>query len=362
MKNYFTRVIALFVLLSAFGFVSNALAFEIITKDDIKLGIIVEIDLIKTADNAIILFDSSSSMNKPFKDTGMSRYDIAKKALIERNEYFPDLGYNFGLYLYTPWKDVYPVQKYDRDKFAQALEALPPKATGITFLNEGLKKLNTILKDLDGRTAVFIFTDGSYTNRGGGMKKPSEYIIKMAEKYNVYFYVVSTADDYYSSDLFEKVKGHNSFIRVIAFEDFMNLHAYHSEALFTVKATKEIVTITDKKIVGIKTQNFLFDFNKTDLSQDARDRLEILAAFLNENKNAYAAMAGHTDNIGTQDYNLDLSYRRVEGIANYLVENFNVNRSQIVTFWFGDLNPVADNSTKEGRMQNRRVEILVGGM
>ena len=190
MKNYFIRVFALIVLLSAFGLVSNAWAFEIITKDDIKQGIIVNIDLIKTADNAIILFDSSSSMNKPFKDTGMSRYDIAKKALMERNEYFPDLGYNFGLYLYTPWKDVYPVQKYDRNKFAKALEALPPKATGATFLNEGLKELDSILKDLDGRTAVFIFTDGSYTNRGGGLKKPSEYIINMAKKYNVYFYIV----------------------------------------------------------------------------------------------------------------------------------------------------------------------------
>jgi len=362
MKSLFARVFALIVLLSAFGLVSNALALEIITKDDIKQGIIVNIDLIKTADNAVILFDSSSTMNKPYKDTGMSRYDIAKKALMERNEYFPDLGYNFGLYLYTPWKEVYPVQKYDRDKFAQALEALPPKATGATFLTKGLKKLDPILQGLDGRTAVFIFTDGSYTNRGGGMKKPSEYIINMAKKYNVYFYIVSTADDYYSTDLFEKVKGHNSFARVIAFEDFMNLTSYNSEALFTVKATKHIVTITDKKIVGIKTQNFLFDFNKTDLSQDAKERLEILAAFLNENKNAYAAMAGHTDNIGTQDYNLDLSYRRVESIAGYLVENFNVDRSQLVTFWFGDLNPVVDNSTKEGRMQNRRVEILVGGM
>lgn len=362
MKNYFTKAFALIVLLSAFGFISNALAFEIITKEDIKQGIIVNIDLIKTADNAIILFDSSSTMNKPFKDTGMSRYDVAKKALMERNEYFPDLGYNFGLYLYTPWKEVYPVQKYDRDNFAKALGKLPPKATGVTFLNEGLKKLDPILQGLDGRSAVFIFTDGSYTNRGGGMKKPSEYLITMAKKYNVFFYIVSTADDYYSSELFTKVKKYNSFIRVIAFEDFMDLASYNSEALFTVKATKHIVTITDKKIVGIKTQNFLFDFNKTDLSQNARDRLEILAAFLNKNKNTYAAMAGHTDNVGTENYNIELSHRRVESIATYLVENFNVNRSQLVTFWFGDLNPVADNSTKEGRMQNRRVEILVGGM
>ena len=181
MRNYFTKAFVWIVLLSAFGFISNALAFEIITKEDIKQGIIVNIDLLKTADNAIILFDSSSTMNKQFQDTGMSRYDVAKNALIERNEYFPDLGYNFGLYLYTPWKEVYPAQKYNRDKFAKALESLPEKATGANFLNEGLKKLDPILQGLDGRTAVFIFTDGSYTNRGGGKKKPSEYIVNISD-------------------------------------------------------------------------------------------------------------------------------------------------------------------------------------
>ena len=57
-----------------------------------------------------------------------------------------------------------------------------------------------------------------------------------------------------------------------------------------------------------------------------------------------------------------LSRKRVESIASYLVENLNVDKSQIVMFWFGKLNPIAGNATREGRMQNRRVEILVGGM
>jgi outer membrane protein OmpA-like peptidoglycan-associated protein len=129
-----------------------------------------------------------------------------------------------------------------------------------------------------------------------------------------------------------------------------------------VKATKEIVTITDKKIVGIKTNNFLFNFDKTDLSADARERLSILAAFLKENPTAFAALAGHADNTGTEDYNLGLSYKRAESIARYLVDNLQVEASQLILFWFGQLNPVADNATIEGRRQNRRVEILVGGM
>jgi OOP family OmpA-OmpF porin len=362
MKKNLIKFVSVITLLAGFGLFSNLGAFEIITKDDISQGIVVNIDLIRTADKAIILFDSSSSMNKPFKDTGMTRYDAAKKTLIERNEYFPDLDYNFGLYLYTPWKEVYPVQKYDRNKFARALESLPEKATSANFLNEGLKRLDSILKGLEGRTSVFLFTDGSYTNRGGGMKKPAAIAEALAKKYNVCFYIFSTDDDYYSSELFTNVKDFNFCSRVISFEDFMDHEAFLSEALFTVKATREIVTFTDKKVVGIKTKPFLFDFDKTELSQDIRDRLEILAAFLGENKNAYAAMAGHTDNTGTEDYNIELSYRRVDAIATYLVENLKVDESQLIRFWFGDINHVADNSTPEGRMQNRRVGILVGGM
>lgn len=360
MEKKFSKLLSFFSFILVFGMISNAWAFEIITKDDIRQGVIVNVDLIKTADNAIILFDSSSSMNKPYKDTGLSRYEVAKKALMERNEYFPDLGYNIGLYLYTPWKDIYPVQKYDREKFAKALEMLPEKANGATFLTEGLRRLDSILKTLEGRTSVFIYTDGSDTNKGGRMTKPSAIAEELAKKHDVCFYIISTADDYYSKDLFTKEL--NFCSRTIGFNDFMDRPVYNSEALFTVKATKEIITVTDKKVVGIKTKSFLFDFDNTDLSQDVMERLELLAVFLKANPNAYAAMAGHTDSIGSKDYNMGLSRRRVESIANYLVDNFNVDKSRIVMFWFGQLNPVADNATREGRKQNRRVEILVGGM
>jgi len=73
-------------------------AIEILTKEDFVNQVVVAKHLIKTADNAIILFDTSDSMTKPYLNTGMSRYDVAKKALMERNMFFPDLGHNMGLY------------------------------------------------------------------------------------------------------------------------------------------------------------------------------------------------------------------------------------------------------------------------
>lgn len=356
------KVLLSVVLLVSFFLISNGWALEIITREDIKQGIVTKYDLIKTADNAIILFDASSSMAEPYKNTGLTRYEVAKKIIKERNEYFPDLGHNFGLYVYTHWKELYPVQKYDRVKFAKALDMLPEKATQPTLLAKGLNRLDTVLAKLEGRTAVFIFTDGAYTKVGEEKKTPVEMATDLAKKYDVSFYLINTADDKSSLALFKKAEGFNFRSRVIAFEDFIEHPEYNSEALFTVKATKKIVTITDKKVVGVKTNNFLFDFDRTDLSQDEKHRLELLALYLNENKTAYAVLAGYTDSIGTEDYNMELSFRRVESIFMYLTENHNVDASQLIPLWFGMDNPMADNSTEEGRLLNRRVEIIVGGI
>jgi OOP family OmpA-OmpF porin len=59
---------------------------------------------------------------------------------------------------------------------------------------------------------------------------------------------------------------------------------------------------------------------------------------------------------------MNLSKRRSEQVADYLKENFNITSDQIVTFWYGEANPVASNDAPAGRAKNRRVEIRVEGM
>lgn len=82
-------------------------------------------DFIKTADNFIILFDASSSMKEKYKGTDMTRVQVAKKLLKNAAARLPDLGDNAGLYLYTPFKAVYPMQPFNRAKFASAVDQLP---------------------------------------------------------------------------------------------------------------------------------------------------------------------------------------------------------------------------------------------
>ena len=342
--------------------VADVYGFEVLTKEDFVHEIVVREDLVKTADNAIILFDSSSSMAKPFLETGLSRYEVAKKTLIERNEYFPDIGHNIGLYLYTPWAPLYPVQPYNREKVRAALDQLPDKPAKGTFLVEGLLRLESILDGLSGRTVVFLMTDGTYSRKHGPYKTPGRIAKRLADKYDVCFYVISTADDEASQKVLERVGSVDFCARVIPFEAFINRPEYNSGALYVVKATAELRTTTETKIAGVEVSDVLFDFDKAEIRPEMKRQLLVLAEFLQEQPDAYVVLAGYTDSVGSEEYNLKLSRRRAAIVTEYLRDNFNISPDRVLSLWFGQMNPAADNSTEEGRRLNRRVEIAVGGV
>lgn len=355
----------LLTLLIAFGFMlpgfiaMDAGAFEILTEDDFVQEVIAEVDLIKTADNAIILFDASSSMAKPYKESGMTRYQVAVKTLKERNAIMPELGWNMGLYLYTPWKEISPMQTFNRDAFAQALNNLPEKPGHATLLMQGLHKAGKILGTLSGRTAVFVFTDGTFTKQGGVMT-PAEKIADLSAKHDACFYFISTADSASNRAILRKAAEMDVCSRVIPFEAFIENPNYNSGALFVVKATEEVITRTEEKIVGVKIDDVLFDFNEFDIRSDFKSEVDELGAFMKGDPNSYAVMAGYTDNVGSVDYNLELSAKRVEMIAAYVAETHEIDPDRFVLLWFGKTNPVASNDTEEGRSKNRRVEIAIG--
>jgi outer membrane protein OmpA-like peptidoglycan-associated protein len=86
--------------------------------------------------------------------------------------------------------------------------------------------------------------------------------------------------------------------------------------------------------------------------------LDTVAATLGEYNKTVIEVAGHTDSVGSDTYNQQLSERRANGVAAYL-SGHGVDRTRIVTIGAGELHPVATNDTDEGRAQNRRVEITI---
>lgn len=99
-----------------------------------------------------------------------------------------------------------------------------------------------------------------------------------------------------------------------------------------------------------------FEFNKAELLPAAYPVLNELAATMKKNLETRWRIEGHTDAIGSDSYNMDLSRRRAESVLNYLLTQ-GIDRSRIEVLPLGESVPIATNDTQEGRAMNRRVEI-----
>ena len=286
-------------------------------------------------------------------------YNVAVEELKMAGERLPEMGHNIGVYIYSRWQTVYPVQTFNRNKFAATFDSFPTEPKGPTFLRQGLLKLEPILQQLSGKTVVFIFTDGQVT-KFIGEKEPRVIAKELAEKYDVCFYLISSATSAQNQKMLNEVAKVNACSRVIPFEAFVGRPEYNSGALYLVKATEDIVTLMDRKVVGVKADNIQFKFNRADLQSQYSPELDEVGMFLQKQPRAYVVIEGHTDNVGSAEYNMGLSRRRAESVSNYLMQQHDVEPSRIVVNWYAYANPIANNATAEGRALNRRVEIAVG--
>lgn len=100
----------------------------------------------------------------------------------------------------------------------------------------------------------------------------------------------------------------------------------------------------------------LFDFDKAEIKPEFTAEIDAAAELLLANPDVTVRIDGHTDSIGTEEYNQGLSERRAEAVASYL-EAAGVSRDRMTVAGFGETQPVASNDTAEGRALNRRVEI-----
>ena len=104
----------------------------------------------------------------------------------------------------------------------------------------------------------------------------------------------------------------------------------------------------------------LFDFDKSVVKPDGKAKLDDLAAKVGGINLEVVIAIGHTDSVGTDEYNQKLSVRRAEAVKAYLVSK-GIEANRVYTEGKGEKQPVADNRTAEGRAKNRRVEIEVIG-
>lgn len=104
--------------------------------------------------------------------------------------------------------------------------------------------------------------------------------------------------------------------------------------------------------------NVYFAFNKWDLLPESFDELNTVVKFLTENPKVEIQVSGHTDNIGSDSYNMNLSQKRADAVKNYLVSK-GIAAKRVSSKGYGKTKPIATNSTELGREQNRRVEFTI---
>ena len=102
----------------------------------------------------------------------------------------------------------------------------------------------------------------------------------------------------------------------------------------------------------------LFGFDRSDLSGQASTNLNELTRVLQKYPDTNIEIQGHTDNVGTDEYNQDLSERRASSVATYLRSN-GINSSRIAIRGYGENAPRYSNDSETGRSQNRRVDFLI---
>jgi outer membrane protein OmpA-like peptidoglycan-associated protein len=114
---------------------------------------------------------------------------------------------------------------------------------------------------------------------------------------------------------------------------------------------------TDRGFV-LTLGDVLFATGKADLMPGAQRTIDQLAAFLNKYPTKTVSVEGHTDSIGSEEYNLMLSQNRSLSVRSAIMAR-GINSDRIISKGLGELYPVASNDTSAGRQQNRRVEILI---
>ena len=108
----------------------------------------------------------------------------------------------------------------------------------------------------------------------------------------------------------------------------------------------------------IELREVFFDSGKSELKAESFEQLEKLVDFLNQNPALEIEIAGHTDNIGSDDYNLELSTNRAKAVASYL-KSKEISEERFKSVGFGEDQPIDSNKTFEGRQLNRRVEFKI---
>ena len=140
----------------------------------------------------------------------------------------------------------------------------------------------------------------------------------------------------------------------LSFSDDLDLSKQSGFSEPTFDIVLDSIVVGSKVILG----DIFFDFNSSTLQEASFYTLDKQAAFLLDSKDISLEIEGHTDSLGGDEYNKELSQRRADAVKSYLVSK-GIASERLTTIGFGSEQPISDNETEDGRRMNRRVVFCI---
>jgi len=131
----------------------------------------------------------------------------------------------------------------------------------------------------------------------------------------------------------------------------------------TIVAAEPVLVVVP---VPVRTEEYCaildiqFEIDQDDIQREELEKLAVLATFMKKYPDTSAVIEGHTDGVGTDEYNMALSQRRADSVVDYLVRSHGINPSRLTAVGYGETRPLADNASEEGKRQNRRIDAVIG--
>lgn len=137
-------------------------------------------------------------------------------------------------------------------------------------------------------------------------------------------------------------------------------HRYMKRTYKTLKKVLNEADVTRLRdsVRVLFPSNIMYDFNSASLSPSFHPSIQRFAGALNDHSKTEIFVIGHTDSVGTETYNNELSEHRAD-TAKYWLGNYKVDQARMHSWGMGSRSPIASNETEEGRKKNRCVEFVV---
>jgi OOP family OmpA-OmpF porin len=368
-------------------------------------------------DNFFIILDVSYSMSVPYVGKGYgkeSKLTVAKDFIKHMNNTMAGMEVSgvlqiFGRGIEVPTRQtetVYGRTAYSRSGLEQSLNSINFLADGNSSAGRAIKVVNDTIGSIKGVNAVIFISDGD--NLAGD---PHMKIREMENSYGdrTCFYTVWTGNYSWGELLMEELAGEMgcgfsiSIDEIASNEDMID---FVKRVFLTTDIDSDSDGVPDSldkcpdTPIGVGVDEFgcpkvvqtdsdgdgvfddvdeypdtpvgaivddrgcwvvkgvQFDYKKWDVKPQFNSNLDNIDNILKKNSGLKIRIEGHTDDIGSMKYNIDLSGKRAQAIKDYLV-NKGIDPSRITTIGLGYAQPIADNDTSKGRALNRRAEIIL---